>query len=74
MIREGVNKMSVVLYTTYCPKCKVLKEKLDSKNISYKVVDDMPTMIAKGFLEAPKLEIDGQVMNFVDAINWVNAM
>lgn len=62
--------MRVILYTTHCPKCKVLQTKLDIKDIKYTVVDDMPTMIDKGFLEAPQLEVDGTVMNFVEAINW----
>ena len=27
--------MDVVLYSTGCPKCKVLKKKLDAKDIKY---------------------------------------
>ena len=30
----------VILYSTGCPKCQVLKSKLDSKNISYELFDN----------------------------------
>ena len=63
--------MDVKLYTTGCPKCKVLATKLDTKSINYEVVDDEQVMIDKGFMEAPMLEVDGSVMNFSAAINWL---
>ena len=66
--------MVVTLYTTYCPKCKVLETKLNEKKIPYNVVDNMAEMILKGFLEAPKLEVNGELMNFVEAINWIKTM
>ena len=64
--------MDVVLYTTGCPKCKVLETKLNQKGIEYEVVSDLDVMNEKGFMEAPMLEVDGQTMNFVTANTWVN--
>ena len=64
--------MNVILYTTECPKCKVLEAKLQLKDIEYERVDDIDIMNKKGFMEAPMLEVDGQVMNFVDANTWIN--
>jgi glutaredoxin len=61
----------VILYEHGCPKCKILKAKLDQKNISYERVTDIGTMMAKGFTEAPKLEVNGVVMGFKDAVDWV---
>lgn len=61
----------VVLYEHGCPNCKVLKMKLDKKGIQYEDVNDIEAMKAKGFTEAPKLEVDGVVMSFKEAINWV---
>ena len=63
----------VVIYTQdLCPKCKVLKKKLDSKNIEYVECDDVNTLISKNIDLTPVLEIDGNMMNYSEAINWVN--
>ena len=61
----------VVLYSTGCPQCNVLKTKLDNKGIEYELVTDEDVMIAKGFMAAPILEVDGEVMPFSSAISWV---
>lgn len=61
----------VVLYEHGCPRCKVLKMKLDQSGISYENVNDIEVMKAKGFAEAPKLEVDGVVMNFKEAVEWI---
>lgn len=61
----------VVLYEHGCPRCKVLKMKLDQKGIVYDTVNDIEAMKAKGFNEAPKLEVDGVVMGFKEAVEWV---
>ena len=63
---------SVILYEHGCPRCKVLKTKLDQKGIRYETVNDIAIMQAKGFSEAPKLEIsDGTIMGFKEAIEWI---
>lgn len=65
--------MSVILYTTHCPKCMVLEKKLKSKNIEYVENTDTDLMISKGFETTPMLEVDGEIMNFVVANTWINA-
>ena len=62
----------VVLYSTGCPQCNVLKTKLDNKGIEYELVTDEDVMIAKGFMSAPILEVDGEVMPFKQANDWIN--
>lgn len=37
--------MNVILYSTGCPRCKILKSKLDKKGITYSVVDDVDKML-----------------------------
>lgn len=64
--------MKVVLYTTGCPQCRVLKQKLDEKNIDYDVVTDTKEMIRKGFATVPMLEVDGKIKNCQQAMIWVN--
>ena len=63
--------MNVILYSTNCPKCKVLEKKLGDSEIQYEVVTDEDLMIEKGFLSAPMLEVDGTVMDFGKAMKWL---
>ena len=62
---------NVILYEHGCPRCKVLKMKLDQKGVQYTTVNDVEEMKAKGFQEAPKLEVDGVVMDFKEAVEWL---
>ena len=61
----------VILYEHGCPRCKVLKLKLDKAGIQYQTVNDVEVMKEKGFKEAPKLEVDGVVMDFKQAVEWL---
>ena len=61
----------VILYEHGCPRCKVLKQKLDQKGIIYETVSDIEVMKAKGFLEAPKLDVDGAIFDFKGAVEWL---
>lgn len=60
------------LYSTNCPQCQILEKKLDSAHVQYVVDEDVANMMAKGFTSAPMLEVDGKVMNFAEAVRWVN--
>lgn len=64
--------MEVILYSTGCPKCKVLEAKLNQNGIAYETNSDMDTMLSKGFMSMPMLEVDGVTMNFTQANNWIN--
>ncbi len=61
----------VVLYTTGCPRCRVLEMKLEAAGIPYTKVEDEQVMIDRGFLSAPMLEADGAVMTFKEAADWI---
>ena len=62
--------MDVILYSTNCPKCKVLEKKLDSIGVDYTIVTGEDLMISKGFSSAPMLEVDGNIMDFGNAVRW----
>lgn len=64
--------MKVILYTTGCPKCKVLEAKLKQKEIDYEEVSDISVMVNMGFMSVPILEVDGEIMNFTEANTWIN--
>ena len=65
-------ELPVTFYHNGCPKCKVLKKKLDKKQVDYSEETDSEILISKGFKSVPVLEVDGKVLNFMDAVNWVN--
>lgn len=64
--------MKVILYTTNCPRCRVLEQKMNNKNIKYDKITDVDLMTQKGFMTAPMLEVDEEVMDFVTANTWIN--
>jgi len=61
-----------ILYTIGCPNCKVLERRLEAKKIPYDTVTDLEIMKQKGIKSAPFLEVDGELMNFGKALQWVS--
>lgn len=66
--------MKIVLYSTGCPKCSVLKKKLEAKGIEYTENNQVDEMVELGISHVPVLSVDGELMSFVDANKWVNEM
>ena len=64
--------MKAILYSTNCPKCQVLKKKLETSGVDFEICDDSGIMQQKGFQSVPMLEADGVVMDFMSAVNWAN--
>lgn len=47
---------------------------MNEKNIQYEKVNDISIMEQKGFLSAPMLEVDGVVMNYKKAFNYISSL
>jgi len=62
----------IILYTNDCPRCKILKGKLDDKQIQYEICDDLSVMADKFIRSVPVLEINGNLLDFARANTWVN--
>lgn len=60
-----------VLYSTGCPRCKILKDRMDEIGMSYEVCADKEVMKQKGITSVPVLEIQGELLNFSKAIEKV---
>ena len=50
----------------------MLKDKLDTKAISYSVNNSVDEMTELGISEVPVLSINGQLLKFKEAVEWVN--
>ena len=64
--------MNVVMYSTGCPKCKILKKKLDEKKVVYDEETDVEKMKSKGINRVPVLEVDGKLFSYSEAVKLVN--
>ena len=62
----------IILYSTDCPRCKILKNKLKDKNISYIEKNSVDEMISLGITQVPVLSVDGQMYEFSQAVKWIN--
>lgn len=63
----------ITIYTTQtCPKCKILKKKLQEKGIEYKEFNDEDEMQRMGILSVPVMDVDGEQLDFPAAIKYVN--
>ncbi len=65
---------NIVLYSNECPKCKVLKIKLDQKDINYKETRNFEELSEKGFKSLPILKINEEFMDFAEAYKWVQEL
>lgn len=63
---------NLILYTTGCPKCEILKKKLKAKNIEYVENNNVEDMESLGIDQVPILSVDGNLMSFAEANNWIN--
>lgn len=63
-----------MFYSTGCPKCKVLKSKLDSMGIDYTIFNDVDRMVEMGMTTVPNLMVDGKLMNFKESMEWLNSI
>lgn len=64
--------MNVVMYSTGCPKCKILKKKMDEKKVVYEEETDVEKMKSKGIDRVPVLEVDGKLFSYSEAVKLVN--
>lgn len=64
--------MSIILYSTGCPKCKVLKSKLEDKGIEFVENNSVEEMTELGIAQVPVLSVCGALLDFKNAVTWVN--
>ena len=63
---------TIILYSTGCPKCNVLKKKLNAASIDYTEVTDINVMTDLGIDSVPILKVDDKMLSYVDAVKYIN--
>ncbi len=65
----------IKMYSTGCPKCNVLKKKLDTHGIKYEIITDINAIQKIGeehnINTVPILEANGKIMDFKSAVKWL---
>lgn len=62
----------MILYTTDCPKCKILEKMMDRAEMEFTKETNIDKLINLGFKSAPILEVEPQVyLPFESAISYV---
>lgn len=61
-----------ILYSTGCPKCEVLKKKLSEKGVQYTENNSVDEMLKLGIEAVPVLKVNDRLLDFKEAVDWVN--
>lgn len=68
----------VTLYSSHCPKCKVLEKLMEQKGIEFELVDDesvyLPIADNNNIMSMPFAEINGEIVNTKGLQNYINNM
>lgn len=65
---NSMEQYTPILYTTHCPMCKMLKQKLDALNMIYMECDDINIMAEKGITRVPMMQIEGELMGLREVL------
>ena len=65
----------IVYSNSSCPKCKVLKMKMDKANLTYDVNENVEEMQELGIKSLPYLQLDdGILLNFGEAVKHIKTL
>ena len=64
--------MNIIIYSTGCPKCRVIEKKLQLLKLPYTKISNIEEMTRRGFKSAPMTEVDGQLYNFKEMCDWIS--
>ena len=59
--------MEVILYSTGCPRCMVLKKKLEENGIKYTENNSVDEMLKLGITHVPVLMMDDELLSYAQA-------
>lgn len=62
----------IILYSTDCPKCQILKKKLNSKGIEFKEETNVDKMFELNISQVPVLQVEDKLLDFSSAVKYIN--
>lgn len=68
---------NIRLYSTHCPKCKVVEKKLEQAGIQYELIDArenqevLDELMALGVRQMPVLKVNDELLGFSEIIKWI---
>lgn len=64
----------ITMYSTGCPMCEYLQQKLDQAGVQYEINDSEEEMESLGIDSVPVLSIDGRLLEFSEAVEYCNGL
>ena len=64
----------IVLFSNGCPRCKILKQKLDDKQIKSTISNDFDEVMDQGLQTAPVLKVNNKYYQFGDAVKLIGEL
>ena len=65
----------MTLYTTGCPKCRILEKKLNDKSVEFEKCEDTKIMADLGITSVPVLkDKEGKMLSYLEAVRFVNSL
>lgn len=61
----------IILYSTDCPRCKLVKQMLDVHNIPYTEIVNKQVILDKDFDSVPMMDVDGKIMDYSGILTWL---
>lgn len=68
-----IESKNVTLYSNGCPKCNVLKKKLDEAGVQYDVCAQESELLKMGIDKTPVLSVGENMYDFHDAVKWAES-
>ena len=66
----------IKLFSTHCPKCKIIEMKLQQKNIDFVLEENVDEVVEVGrkvgILSAPILQVEDKFLDFAAAVKYIN--
>lgn len=51
-------------------QCKTVRQKLIENDFEFEEITDIPTILKCGIIHVPMLEIEGEIMDFIQSLKW----
>ena len=68
-------EQTYTLFTTGCPKCRILEEKMTKKGLQFEKCTNPKEMQDLGIISVPMLKCpDGTMLGYFDAVKLVNSL